>query len=575
MNQYQIIMKTILCTISAALLTLNGYSQDHINTRIIGEDGFNVTTNVSHLSGQNILLSGFFGGNLTGEFPITFKGGNSDGLLVKINEENGQVQSLYAFGGAVDEAVLDATTDADGNMYVMGYFKGAGANAMDADPGPGSYPLSVKSVMASRDLFIIKLAADGSFVWAKQISNPYGAANEDGSAIELDVFGNIYISGTFNLADFDPSINDTIIFSSGSGSYSDGFIVKLNNDGEFQWVSTIQGNLNKKATDMYVYQDKIFVTGTFKGTVDLDPSETSELTFTSQGVEDVFLAAYDLGGHFEWGTTFGGAGADYSTSLEVVNNIIYVAGYFTDSLQFTNLLDTTTIEAIGSSDGYVAQFNLSGAFQTATPISGSTAAAITTNAIQVTSAGTIVVSGSYASDINIGGQAFISAGSTDNFYIEYQPDMSYANHYLIEGDDIQSTPMIAQLTNDNMLYIGTFRGTAEFDYIANTSTLTTTAQRSMYITQVGEGYLALSEKELENAFSMYPNPATTKFQLTMKDADFPVAVEVVNMDGKVVKRAVLSNQIPVDVSELENGIYLVKIYKDDTSLLNTIRLVKQ
>jgi hypothetical protein len=53
-------------------------------------------------------------------------------------------------------------TDYLNNVCAAGYFEGT----IDFDPGIGVLNLTSSG---SRDVFIMKLASDGSFLWAKQI----------------------------------------------------------------------------------------------------------------------------------------------------------------------------------------------------------------------------------------------------------------------------------------------------------------------------------------------------------------------------------------------------------------------
>ncbi|HMI79437.1 MAG TPA: hypothetical protein VK484_11635, partial [Ferruginibacter sp.] len=52
--------------------------------------------------------------------------------------------------------------DRDLNIYVTGTFQAV----VDFDPGPGVFSLTANGVA---DVFILKLTADGNFLWAKQI----------------------------------------------------------------------------------------------------------------------------------------------------------------------------------------------------------------------------------------------------------------------------------------------------------------------------------------------------------------------------------------------------------------------
>lgn len=94
-------------------------------------------------------------------------------------------------------------------------------------------------------MFVSKLDASGSFVWAKNFG---GAMFEEGFSIALDGFSNIHVTGLFEgTADFDPGSGVYNLTSVGS---ADMFILKLNASGNFLWAKGIGGSLMKLAVEL-------------------------------------------------------------------------------------------------------------------------------------------------------------------------------------------------------------------------------------------------------------------------------------------------------------------------------------
>jgi len=87
---------------------------------------------------------------------------------------------------------------------------------------------------------------------------------------------------------------------------------------------------------------KIYISGDFQGTVDFDPSSTSNFNLTSSGDYDIFISKLDGLGNFVWTKTMGGTDWDFgSVAFDAFGNS-YVAGFFVspsitfDSNTFTN-----------------------------------------------------------------------------------------------------------------------------------------------------------------------------------------------------------------------------------------------
>lgn len=236
-------MKTITKTVLVAAIFLLGAiasAQEYYGTTTFGDGSIDFAYRSAMDSQGNVYAAGIYSGTITIGNSITWAGGNADGFLAKYDNDGNPVW-VKGFGGGFDDVATDVAVDANDNLYMTGYFQGAGSQSFDADPGPGVYQLSQPSPFLSRDCFIIKLDSNGDFVWAKQVSNPAGAnVNEDSKSIEVDSAGNVYIGGSFVYADFDPDPNTSFeLFSTNGGSSPDGFLLKLDTDGNFIWVKTL------------------------------------------------------------------------------------------------------------------------------------------------------------------------------------------------------------------------------------------------------------------------------------------------------------------------------------------------
>ncbi|HDR50681.1 MAG TPA: hypothetical protein ENN90_03545, partial [Mariniphaga anaerophila] len=86
-----------------------------------------------------------------------------------------------------DDEGTSIITDNDGNVLVTGWFQGT----VDFNPGAGVHNLSTARVSC----FILKLSADGEFIWAEKINSPNGGV--EGHTIKTDIKNNVYVSGLF------------------------------------------------------------------------------------------------------------------------------------------------------------------------------------------------------------------------------------------------------------------------------------------------------------------------------------------------------------------------------------------
>jgi hypothetical protein len=166
-----------------------------------------------------------------------------------------------AFGGDQLDETHSVVVDDAGNVYAVGNF----SSTVDFDPGNGVYELTSNG---SYDVFILKLDVNGNFVWAKAA----GGTNTDfAAAVTLDAAGNVHVTGSYYATiDIDPGDGITTITSEG---HEDGFILKLDNDGNFIWGKSFGGTDQKDIGKSIAVDDdgNVYTTGSFWWIADFDP----------------------------------------------------------------------------------------------------------------------------------------------------------------------------------------------------------------------------------------------------------------------------------------------------------------
>jgi gliding motility-associated-like protein len=187
--------------------------------------------------------------------------GSEDFFVCKLDLD-GNFNWCYTAGGTSTDWAFTPVVDAAGNVYTTGFF----TTTVDFDNGPGIFNMTA----AGDAVFILKLDPSGNFVWAKAIAGP--GYNNWGYGMEIDRLGDLYIDGFFiGNNDFDPGPGTFMINS----QMRDGFLLKLHNNGDFVWASSLGGAGDDQESGLLV--DKflnIYTTGHFSGTADFDPQST-------------------------------------------------------------------------------------------------------------------------------------------------------------------------------------------------------------------------------------------------------------------------------------------------------------
>ena len=223
--------------------------------------------------------------------------------------------STYDYGNAV-------TTDTTDNVYVTGSFYGP----VDFDPSAATFTLNA----ASNNAFIAKYSSTGSLLWAKKLA---GKISSNGSTITYDKLGFIYVAGIFaDTVDFDPSASTYTLVASGN---VDAFISKYDLSGNFIWAKKVGGTQQDDCRSISTsISGDVYITGTFAGTADFDPSASS-YPLTSSGSDDIYILKLSSLGNFVWAKKVGSFYQDIANSITVDPlGFVHVVGLFQGTVDF-------------------------------------------------------------------------------------------------------------------------------------------------------------------------------------------------------------------------------------------------
>jgi hypothetical protein len=337
--------------------TLDGVSQGSTDVFLVRLDGdgnlvwarsFGGTVNESAtalaLAGGALFLVGDFRGTVdldpgAGVASATSANGATDIYVTKFDLAGTLVWAKTVTGSQNDFSQGIASDGA--TVYVTGIFTGT----VDFDPGPGT--ASLTSTQDSPDAFILRLDADGHFVWARSIGGPGLEASSD---IAIDGSG-VYLTGYFaGTVDFDPGSGTVALTSAGS---VDTFLMKLDPSGNLVWARRFGDVADDVPFALAVNTSGVYVTGQFGGTVDFDPGAGS-FSLTADGPADAFLTRLTPAGDFVTAYRLGGAGSDSSLALALSGSTAYLAGVFEKTADFDPGPGTAPLTSAGFTDIFLS-----------------------------------------------------------------------------------------------------------------------------------------------------------------------------------------------------------------------------
>jgi hypothetical protein len=235
---------------------------------------------------SNVYVTGSFSGTVdfnSGSGTDNHASEGSTDIFVQKFNSSGTFQWAKTFGGTAADYGISIDVDASTHLLVTGYFD----DTVDFDPGSA---IDNHTSSVDDDVFVQKLDVDGNFVWAQSFG---GTKDDQPLAICTDALHNIYIAGFFKgTADFDPG-SATASYTSNGGSNDDGYVLKLDENGNYYWAGVIGASNSDYTTFVMIdASNDIYSCGHYKNTVDFDPSSNTDSYTSNSGYADVYISKF-------------------------------------------------------------------------------------------------------------------------------------------------------------------------------------------------------------------------------------------------------------------------------------------
>ncbi|HEX6432198.1 MAG TPA: T9SS type A sorting domain-containing protein, partial [Niastella sp.] len=440
-------------------------------------------------------------------------------------------------GGSGADNANGITTDAGGNVYVTGTFRGT----VDFDAGAGSADLTS---FGGHDIFITRYDALGNYSWAKNIGN---AGTDATWGIATDQTNSLYITGHFyGTVDFDPGTGDGSLTSSGN---SDMYIAKYDLLGNYVWAKSMGGSGDDESRNITVNGNgDVYISGYFAGTADFDPSAAAA-NVTASGASDYFLARYDASGNYI------AAKSMEATTEKNISGIVCDAG--------GNVFTTGYFFVSSDFDPDAPVYNLVSMFNT--------------------------------NDIFIAKYNLLSVPLPITLLdFDAKPQQSGVHVNWTTTEELNNSYFEVQRSNDGVHFetIGKVNGCGSCQIVMQYSfddwhPYTATSYYRLKQVDVDGGYsyskVATVKFFLQTIaeLSLYPNPGDGHFLMKIQNTGNrkQIQVSISNASGNLVQQlhpviVPAENQLTIDLSKQPAGMYLIQVIDNDGTKPTTLKVIK-
>ena len=279
----------------------------------------------------------FVGGRFSN--PVTYEGitlsslGYLDAALFKLNADGSPVWGRRG-AGTQDEYLYGVACSDSGDVFAAG--------------GSTSNPFGMGGMSLGVGGYLLSLDAQGNGRWATNGAAAGSLPNSASSVAYSRSSGAIFWAGGF-AGSF--GLVSPPLTSSGS---VDAFVARLSSSGNVAWARKLGGSQDQFANAVAVDDSgaNVYVAGFFFGQITIAGE-----TFTSRGLQDIFVAKFADNGTPLWGKHIGWIGRDTDAALGFTRagNLLVVG-----SAGAGVSVDGVFLEGTGLSEGFLAKFRLEG-----------------------------------------------------------------------------------------------------------------------------------------------------------------------------------------------------------------------
>jgi Secretion system C-terminal sorting domain len=433
-------------------------------------------------------------------------------LFYRKYDSNGQLLFDKTIGGKV--RVFNMTSDNVGNIYVSASFK----SLLTFDT------VQITSGTTETGV-LLKFDVSGNIIFNEMFSN-LGISDKNSTALSVDIDNNVYIGidDFFNSKIIKLSPTGTLLMTIDQLNVKVLSSVSVDNMGNIyasgscaQSNSKFAGVLQPTSLNYSTYIVKYLSTGVHQWTKFIQDISCLDPIVTAKTPDNIYVSAalsgaYAFGNLTSQGPSSGASDDIYITKLNSTGNFEWIR------------------EVQGSGKAYIGNRNfLTSDVDGNVYFTGSTKGATVWTPIISTT---------------------ISGNNPDALVLKYNSNGDLLFAKTAGGSSSDRSDGIAIDTNGNIYVSGMVYGNSTFGTLTNSSTGNTPL-----IAKIGNN-LKINSFESE-AITVYPNPVQTEIFIANINEKSKGIIQ--NILGQTIKSFELSNNKSIDVSELSNGVFFIKI----------------
>lgn len=442
--------------------------------------------------------------------------------------------------------------------------------------GDTSWTRSLGGALSDNGYFVAETGDKGYIVSGSTYS--FGAGQSDGYLLKLSQDGTLQWSKAYGGALNDDMISVATVFgggfmllgstsSFGSGGF-DIYVIRTDNNGDTLWTKTIGNSLEDNGLSMQQTKDSCFI--------------ISGYTYNTGSSADIFLLKLDKRGTLLWSKLYGGGDMDgYGFVKEtrdggyIITGVTYSFGATLDGDLYLirtdkngNHIWSRQYGGMGTDRGYDIQETAKGDFV----VSGETysygAGHSDLYVLKTDKNGNLLWSKTYGgSSFDFGRSIALTPGNgylVSGHALSFSPDNNY-DVLLVKTDENGNSG--CNETNAPTTVSATATQVNNADFIITGTQTQVAAVQTLSAAGAGRNFICnepVSIKETtanNNTWSVYPNPSTGHFTISFKEKITKGALTILNILGQKMHEATIQQQYKMEIytGNMAPGVYFLQL----------------
>ncbi len=333
-NKILITLLAVACCVLCAAMPVFSQLPSQLWSRTYGGSAVDVPFTVKATADGGTIIAGY----TTSKDGLVNNVGSREywDLWILKLDRCGNVMWQQTLGGKGYESARDIVPNGNGYLVL------AETNSMDGGV--------IAGYGGTKDIWLLQLDINGNVQWQKRIG---GSGLDLGNQLYDCGDGTFLIAATTSSSDGDVSGNHS------ATGYTDGWLVKINGQGDILWSKCFGGTKNEELLDIEIIGQRIYVAGYANSTDGDIPA--------NQKNYDAWLLTTDISGNKVNSVIYGGSQNDVAYSMSTGNDgSLTLAGYTTSN-------DGDVTGTKGSQDFWIVNVNTNGTLRWQKTFGGSDA----------------------------------------------------------------------------------------------------------------------------------------------------------------------------------------------------------